>query len=501
MVETTIPPPERSSPSPSPPSSSPAPRDSLPEGRRSRGASSRLADANFVAAQPFKPAKTKVPQAGGAKPLFLCSEAGCGYTARTGGNMKQHKQNIHNIDVTWHHCNIPPCSCRAKAQSWIKKHKMQVHDIDVVWHYCDFPECEYRTKQQQHIKEHKMHKHDVDITWHFCEEVSGAGNKCDFKAKTQKQIKQHRINVHNLGVVWHYCDQAGCKYQAKRMAEIKLHKMQKHNIGVIWHYCVGGGGCEFRAKTKSDLNRHSRRRHSLNMVGVVAPKVDTKKILGEDTVVGEKQVKAVEFAAMKKKKEVENEHKLAVAQREAHTKQREIKMAAAETADRRAAAVVERKEKAAAAKRAEKEREGGGRVTPVPIVELEPAPLAVAAPVVPVPNKKGTSKAARRNSHKKRVPVAPVTPLALTLSTAAEILAQEEEYSKIVLCDGCDREVHLSELGLDNVPEGDFFCDRCDAPGMGVTLAPVNLVQEVGGGGGGGGAEVDAIASLLFLSK
>jgi len=32
-----------------------------------------------------------------------------------------------------------------------------------------------------------------------------------------------------------------------------------------------------------------------------------------------------------------------------------------------------------------------------------------------------------------------------------------------LLCDGCDGEFLLDEVGLTDIPEGDWFCDKCDA--------------------------------------
>ena len=42
----------------------------------------------------------------------------------------------------------------------LKRHKSDVHDIGVTWHHCDVSECEYKTKQKRTLKQHKADVHD-----------------------------------------------------------------------------------------------------------------------------------------------------------------------------------------------------------------------------------------------------------------------------------------------------------------------------------------------------
>jgi hypothetical protein len=42
---------------------------------------------------------------------------------------------------------------------------------------------------------------------------------------------------------------------------------------------------------------------------------------------------------------------------------------------------------------------------------------------------------------------------------------EEEEFEEAlaILCDGCDQEYFMDEIGLNKVPKGDWFCAQCVA--------------------------------------
>jgi hypothetical protein len=44
----------------------------------------------------------------------------------------------------------------------------------------------------------------------------------------------------------------------------------------------------------------------------------------------------------------------------------------------------------------------------------------------------------------------------------SEVDAEEMEEAVAILCDGCDEEFFCDEVGLDEVPEGDWFCAGCE---------------------------------------
>jgi hypothetical protein len=45
-----------------------------------------------------------------------------------------------------------------------------------------------------------------------------------------------------------------------------------------------------------------------------------------------------------------------------------------------------------------------------------------------------------------------------------EVVDEVEEVATAILCDGCDGEFLLDEVGLDEIPAGDWFCKKCAAP-------------------------------------
>jgi len=50
-----------------------------------------------------------------------------------------------------------------------------------------------------------------------------------------------------------------------------------------------------------------------------------------------------------------------------------------------------------------------------------------------------------------------------SMATCSKCLKKEQENDTLpmLMCDGCDLEIHLSCAGLDNVPEGDWLCQNC----------------------------------------
>jgi len=79
---------------------------------------------------------------------------------------------------------------------------------------------------------------------------------------------------------------------------------------------------------------------------------------------------------------------------------------------------------------------------------------------------------------------APEVPGALLRSAEAESAGLTHWADEVLLCDGCDSEVHLACAGLSRVPLGDWFCRVCRARG---------------GGGGGGGNEIGDKKSVAGL--
>ena len=76
-------------------------------------------------------------------------------------HFKEHKANVHNVDVTWHHCDVGKCTYQCKNKSDLKEHKAHAHNVDVTWHQCDVGKCTYQCKKKSHLKVHKAHVHDI----------------------------------------------------------------------------------------------------------------------------------------------------------------------------------------------------------------------------------------------------------------------------------------------------------------------------------------------------
>ena len=60
--------------------------------------------------------------------VFVCGEGECEYYSNGASVMKQHKANIHDIDVTYYYCDQKGCEYKAKKASKVKTHKAFIHD-------------------------------------------------------------------------------------------------------------------------------------------------------------------------------------------------------------------------------------------------------------------------------------------------------------------------------------------------------------------------------------
>ena len=93
--------------------------------------------------------------------FFLCEEKGCEYKAKKPSSVKQHKANVHDIDVTFFVCGVGECDYKSKTAGDTKKHKANKHDIDVTYHNCGEADCEYRAKQKNSLRVHKLKIHKI----------------------------------------------------------------------------------------------------------------------------------------------------------------------------------------------------------------------------------------------------------------------------------------------------------------------------------------------------
>ena len=147
-------------------------------------------------------------------------------------------------------CNL--CDYKTNHLGNLKRHKAQIHDIDVTWYYCDIDKCNSKFKEHQTLKRHKANIHGIDVKWYYCDI-----DKCNSKFKTNGTLKRHKANIHDIGIIWNRCDIADCKYKSKTNGEIKSHKTYVHDIDVSW-YCCNIGDCNFKSKGKGNLKQHKK---------------------------------------------------------------------------------------------------------------------------------------------------------------------------------------------------------------------------------------------------
>ena len=133
--------------------------------------------------------------------------------------------------INLHQCDQPNCTKKFKKASALKQHKADVHDIDVTWHQCDQPNCTEKFKRANNLKEHKAFVHNIDVKWHQCDQ-----SNCTEKFKKASDLKRHKAFAHDIDVTWHQCDQPNCTEKFKQASDLKRHKEVVHDIGK--HKCV-----------------------------------------------------------------------------------------------------------------------------------------------------------------------------------------------------------------------------------------------------------------------
>ncbi|GMH72190.1 hypothetical protein TrST_g779 [Triparma strigata] len=93
--------------------------------------------------------------------------------------------------VKWYHCDVPGCTHKAKRVGDLKKHKQSIHDFGVMSHRCDQEGCTYKAKKTSHLKSHKSSNHNIGVVLHPCT-VEG----CDFAPKQASDLKRHKKRKH-----------------------------------------------------------------------------------------------------------------------------------------------------------------------------------------------------------------------------------------------------------------------------------------------------------------
>ena len=125
--------------------------------------------------------------------LQKCNIGNCKYESKY-FNLKKHKANKHNINVTWYQCNTNGCNKKFKQNSSLKRHEKFIHNMNIVWYHCNANNCEYKCKQNSNLKQHQSNKHNININWFYCN-ING----CTSKFKQKSSLKKHEKYVHDIG--------------------------------------------------------------------------------------------------------------------------------------------------------------------------------------------------------------------------------------------------------------------------------------------------------------
>ncbi len=195
-----------------------------------------------------------------------CDVGECEYKSKNKYKLKRHQANIHDIDVVWYHCGVKDCDYKCKDIHNLKKHEAQVHNINVVWHACDIDDCELKFKTTSDLKRHKSAVHEIGVQWFRC-------TLCEKKFKNKPNLERHVRSIHDIGTVWYYCNMEDCDYKAKAPSDLQIHQARVHDIGVIWHHC---DLCDYASKSNSDLYRHKQNIHHINVKWHYCPEEDCK---------------------------------------------------------------------------------------------------------------------------------------------------------------------------------------------------------------------------------
>ena len=151
------------------------------------------------------------------------------------------------MSVKIYRCDVDGCEKKFKRNGTLKQHKADVHDINVKWYRCDVDGCNERFKQKGALKTHKAFVHDINVKWFHCD-VDG----CNEKFKQNGTLKQHKADVHDINVKWFHCDVDGCNEKFKKNGHLKRHKEFVHDIGI--HKC---GFCYFNRNSHISYTDHT----------------------------------------------------------------------------------------------------------------------------------------------------------------------------------------------------------------------------------------------------
>ena len=130
---------------------------------------------------------------------MVCRVDGCRYTTEDTSNLRQHRQNIHNIGVIWCYCTQPGCNKRFKQKHVLQNHLFSIHNIGKSTRrgtvFCTT--CDRRFQSKYALKEHILINHtpDDEVDWFHCTVVG-----CNLKFRKNAYLLRHYRRKHKIPV-------------------------------------------------------------------------------------------------------------------------------------------------------------------------------------------------------------------------------------------------------------------------------------------------------------
>ena len=105
--------------------------------------------------------KRHVKNRHGIPDVFVCDhvdedDVECTKVCKTKADLEDHTRVFHKMGP-WLHCD--ECDYRTRARGNLRQHKANMHDINVTWYGCDRPGCSMKFKYLSHMKAHRNATH------------------------------------------------------------------------------------------------------------------------------------------------------------------------------------------------------------------------------------------------------------------------------------------------------------------------------------------------------
>ena len=129
----------------------------------------------------------------------ICRVDGCKYTTEDTSNLRQHRQNIHNIGVIWCYCTQPGCDKRFKQKHVLQNHLFSIHNVGKSTRRgsVSCTTCKRKFQSKYALKEHVLINHtpEEEVNWFHCT-VSG----CNMKFRKNAYLLRHYRRKHKIPV-------------------------------------------------------------------------------------------------------------------------------------------------------------------------------------------------------------------------------------------------------------------------------------------------------------